>query len=472
MKNNHEKYKRIYRLLSAVLIVIWETSCFWIFWTRYYNERMGAALVGNDVPLSFAQKGNWVMAALYLVFLLLFIHTYGGLKIGYEKTTGMVLSQILAVICANVMIYIIMILLNRGFPEILPLAAMTAGQIGGMGVGIFILNRIYRRWFPARRLLMIYGEHKDTALSLGYKMETRDDKYLISGMIPSDRPWEEMVEKIGEYEGVVLSDVPVQLRNSLIKYCYQTCVRVYVTPNISDIILRGAENIHFFDTPLLLCRNSGLSIEQKIMKRAMDLVISTLGIIISSPFMLVTAIAIKLYDGGPVFFRQARATNGGKVFYITKFRSMIVDAEKDNRPHPATERDPRITPVGRVIRAARLDELPQLFDIFSGNMSVVGPRPERVEHVEKYTKEIPEFAYRLKVKGGLTGYAQIYGKYNTSAYDKLKLDLMYIENYSILLDIRLILMTLKIMFMKESTEGFTEEKSREMNQTKKDENHE
>jgi lipopolysaccharide/colanic/teichoic acid biosynthesis glycosyltransferase len=225
--------------------------------------------------------------------------------------------------------------------------------------------------------------------------------------------------------------------------------------------------LHFFDTPLLLARNSGLSIEQKLMKRCMDLLISAVGIIISSPFMLLTAAAIKLYDKGPVFFRQARVTNGGKIFYITKFRSMIVDAEKDGRVIPATERDPRITPVGRVIRATRLDELPQLFDIFVGNMSIVGPRPERVEHVEKYTAEIPEFSYRLKVKGGLTGYAQIYGKYNTTAYDKLKLDLMYIENYSILLDIRLILLTIKIMFMKESTEGFTEEKSAEMQENKK-----
>ena len=169
--------------------------------------------------------------------------------------------------------------------------------------------------------------------------------------------------------------------------------------------------------------------------------------------MLISALAIKLYDGGPVFFRQARSTIGGKVFYIHKFRSMIVDAEKYTGAQLATENDPRITKVGRIIRATRLDELPQIINILKGDMSIVGPRPERKVLADEICKEIPEFAYRLKVRGGLTGYAQIYGKYNTSAYDKLRLDLMYIENYSLQLDLKLIILTVKIMFSKESTEG-------------------
>ena len=141
------------------------------------------------------------------------------------------------------------------------------------------------------------------------------------------------------------------------------------------------------------------------------------------------------------------------MFKILKFRSMIVNAEKEGKAMLATSNDPRITKVGRFIRAVRLDELPQMLNILKGDMSFVGPRPERYEMVEKFCKEMPEFAFRTKVKGGLTGYAQIYGKYNTSAYDKLRLDLMYIENYSILLDIKLILLTIRILFKKESTEG-------------------
>ena len=194
----------------------------------------------------------------------------------------------------------------------------------------------------------------------------------------------------------------------------------------------------------------------------MDIIISALMLVITSPFLLLSAIAVKLYDGGPVFFRQARSTLGGKVFYIHKFRSMIVDAEKDGAPRPAEDFDPRITPVGRFLRASRLDELPQLIDILVGNMSIVGPRPERIEHTQQYSEDIPEFQYRLKVRGGLTGYAQLYGKYNTTPYDKLQLDLMYIQNYSLLLDLKLILMTVKIMFMKESTEGFSKEDSKKI----------
>ena len=196
----------------------------------------------------------------------------------------------------------------------------------------------------------------------------------------------------------------------------------------------------------------GLSAEQRFVKRSMDLVISGIGIIISSPIMLIVALAVKLYDKGPVFYRQERLTFKGKPFKIFKFRSMCVDSEK-NGARLASKHDSRITPVGHVIRNLHLDELPQLFNVFLGDMSLVGPRPERKEIMREYQREIPEFYYRLKVKAGLTGYAQVYGKYNTTPYDKLKLDLFYIENYSVLLDIKLIFMTVKIFFQKETSEG-------------------
>ena len=163
---------------------------------------------------------------------------------------------------------------------------------------------------------------------------------------------------------------------------------------------------------------------------------------------------IKCTDKGPVFYTQQRLTLNGKVFPIYKFRTMVVDAEKKSGPVKAGDKDPRILPVGRFLRATRLDELPQLLNILKGDMSLVGPRPERPELAEIITKNIPEFSYRLKVKAGLTGYAQIYGKYCTTSYDKLKLDLTYIRNYSIWMDLKLILMTPKVLFMKEATEGF------------------
>lgn len=212
--------------------------------------------------------------------------------------------------------------------------------------------------------------------------------------------------------------------------------------------------MNLFDSPLLLSRNNpGLSIEQEFVKRIVDIVGSLIAIVVSVPFFLIIGLCIKLTDKGPVFYKQVRLTRDGREFEIYKFRTMVQDAEQDGIPRLAAEGDDRILPVGRLLRATRLDELPQIYNILKGEMSIVGPRPERPEFAEELTKEIPEFPYRLQVKAGLTGYAQVYGKYNTTAYDKLKLDLTYIRNYSLLLDLKLIIMTPKIMLLKESTEG-------------------
>ena len=392
------------------------------------------------------------MGAFYALFFVIFSYILGGMKIGYLKSSSLMLSQTLALIAANVSIYLETVLLSARFVNIIPMIELTAIDIVVIFIWTFLVNRIFRKLFPARHILLLYEEYDPSMLLR--KVNSRKDRYLIKKSMNVEEGWESITKEMCNYDAVFLCDIHSPLRNRLVKYCYANGIRSYITPKISDIIIRSSENIHMFDTPLLLSRNNGLSFEQKLVKRFMDIIISLVMLVITSPFMLVTAVAIKLYDGGPVFFRQKRCTINGREFYIHKFRSMIVNAEKEGEVIPATDDDERITPVGKVIRKTRLDELPQFIDILKGDMSVVGPRPERVEHVEMYTREIPEFSYRLKVKGGLTGYAQIYGKYNTTAYDKLKLDLMYIQNYSLLLDLKLIIMTVKIIFVKESTEGF------------------
>jgi lipopolysaccharide/colanic/teichoic acid biosynthesis glycosyltransferase len=207
----------------------------------------------------------------------------------------------------------------------------------------------------------------------------------------------------------------------------------------------------------LLTREYALTVEQRLAKRLIDILFALLLLVITSPIMLLTALAIRLYDRGPAFFRQVRCTAGGKEFRIIKFRSMRPDAESDGVARLAGKKDDRITPIGRFIRATRIDELPQLFNILHGEMSFIGPRPERPELIAQYLKEMPEFAFRLKMKAGLAGYAQVYGKYNTTPYDKLKLDLTYIENYTLWLDFKLMLLTLRILFKPESTEGVEHE---------------
>lgn len=455
-KKNLEQYKKMMRFLATMVIIAITTVIFIYSWKNNYN-------VGIVLP--FYYKGYWLVGAFYIFFFILFIYIYDGMSYGYLKSTNIIFSQILSLLCANVLIYLETVLLSAKFVNVIPMIQLSVIQAVMIAVYSFCMDRLFKVLFPPHRITVLYQEYDPSQMMR--KVKTRKDRYRIKDVVSVERDWEELLRIIDSSEAIMIYDVHSELRNKIVKYCYEKSIRLYITPKISDVLIRSSENIHLFDTPLLLLRNNGLSFEDKFVKRMLDIIVSLIVIAVTSPFMIIIAIAIKAYDRGPVFFKQKRCTLDGKVFEIHKFRSMIVDAEKEGISVPASEKDPRITPVGTIIRATRLDELPQIFDILMGNMSLVGPRPERIEHVEKYTKDIPEFAYRLKVKGGLTGYAQIFGKYNTTAYDKLKLDLMYIQNYSIWLDLKLILMTIKIIFMKESTEGFDEKQIYEIQSREK-----
>ena len=451
MKKEKEQYKKLIRSIIVILLVACETIIFMHYWINIYNKY---------TVFPFFQKGHWMMAAMYIIYQIIFLYIFGGLKVGYLKKANIIFSQVLAMLGSNVIIYLQIVLLSVRFVNIVPMMKATLVDICVVVIVAIISESIFRKLFPPRELIVLYEDYDPDEFIK--KMNSRKDKYIIKQKLNVSDGLDKIKKDIIQSQGVVIYDVHSELRNVILKMCYENDIRAYSTTKISDILIRGAESLHLFDTPLLLYRNNGLNFEQRFVKRTMDIVVSLLMLIITSPIFLCAAIAIKMYDGGPVFYRQARYTLNGKVFNIYKFRSMIVDAEKDGKSQPATDHDPRITPVGRVLRATRFDELPQLIDILIGNMSLVGPRPERIEHVDKYSEDIPEFKYRLKVRGGLTGYAQLYGKYNTSPYDKLQLDLIYIQNYSIFLDIRLIFMTLKIMFMKESTEGFSEQQKNEL----------
>lgn len=456
-RNDLDQFKRMIRAVAALILIIVMAVFFLFIWKKFYNL---------GVVFPFYYKGHWLVTAIYAIFLCLFFYIYGGLQFGYLKCTSIILSQVLAIICANLLAYLEIVLLSAKFVEIFPIMLLTIIEIFIVIIWANIITFLFAKIFPPRKLLLLYEEYNPKLME--HKIRGRNDRYEIDkSQNIQTLSTGELHELIRQYDAILIYDVHALERNKILKFCFSESIRVYVTPKISDILIRSSETIHLFDSPLFLMRNSGLTFEQKFVKRLMDIFISLIVLVITSPIMLVVAVAIKMHDGGPVMFKQERCTINGKVFKIHKFRSMIVDAEKDGIAIPATEHDSRITPVGNFIRKTRIDELPQMIDILVGNMSVVGPRPERIEHVKAYTEEIPEFAYRLKVKGGLTGFAQIYGKYNTTAYDKLKLDLMYIQNYSILMDIRLIFMTIKIMFLRESTEGFDEDVSKSMGNKEK-----
>lgn len=243
-----------------------------------------------------------------------------------------------------------------------------------------------------------------------------------------------------------------------IRYCTENNKTAYLVPSFFEISLVGLKITQINDIPVFKIEDMGLTYEQRFMKRILDITMSFIGLVILSPIMLIVSIIIKLYDRGPILYKQERVTEHNKTFNLYKFRTMIVDAEKGTGPVLATEKDPRITPLGRFLRTTRIDELPQLFNVLKGDMSIVGPRPERPFFVEKFNKEVDEFKYRVFVKAGITGLAQILGTYSTDPKTKAKYDLLYIKNYSLLLDIKIIFNTIKIMFMKDSSKGVAKEK--------------
>lgn len=429
---------------------------FCYIWLLYYND--------------FAFGKRWVygalasMAAYVLVYIMLG-RLYGAFSLETCQIGELVFSQILALGISDAVLYMECCLIHGGIVPIAPGLMVSGVQILLTTALIFYGKRYlfahvkpYRTVLVSRELRISEAKHFRNRLEtrLSYLFEIAHTYYCKTGQKKFP------LSEIAPYEAVLLYEVPANLRSKIFAYCVQEQKIVYVTPRIDDIFLFGFENSHMLDTPLLRYGISARgSREGYLSKRFWDILISLLMLTVFSPFMALTAAAVKIEDGGPVFYRQRRCTLHGKEFEILKFRSMVVDAEAAGEAIPCKPGDSRVTKVGRVIRATRLDELPQLWNILKGDMSIVGPRPERIEHVKKYTEKLPEFSARLQVRGGLTGYAQVFGKYNTTAEDKLKMDLMYIENMSLWMDMKILFLTVKTMFMPESTEGFGEEDGEE-----------
>lgn len=450
--------KYIYRWICTAILTLIATEIFYLNWRPFVEL--------NNQTGHLTGRGNLGMAVGIYVLVYLIIGRYlKAFKIGVNRISNVLASQVLTLCMTDLAEVLISMAITGQFRFAWEFTKMyfIMFLIQAVVICVLCIAMIarYRKLFPALKLIEIYGNHPN---HLSSKIAERPDKYRVVESIPYDVGEKEIARQIENYDAVLVNDLPAFNENRVLKICFAKDKRVYFTPKISDIIVKSSEELNLFDTPLYLRRNNGITVTQLFVKRFFDIVLSTIALVVLSPFMIVTAIAIKLEDHGPVFFKQERCTINGEKFMIIKFRSMIVDAEKDGRPHPAGEADDRITKVGKIIRAVRIDELPQLFNILKGDMSIVGPRPERVEHVEMYTSQIPEFRLREKVKGGLTGYAQVYGKYNTTALDKLKLDLIYITNYSLLLDLQIIFETVKILFVKESTEGFSQEQQEMMSE--------
>jgi len=445
-----ESYKHLLNYTANLITLLVEGVLFGLIWYKYYSK---ITIMETDIIANYHQRGNWAVVGMYVLILFFFTKVFGGYKIGYLRVGDIILSNILALFLGNIVAYLELVLITRTYANPGPLFCIFLLEIIMITLWTFLVRAMYKHLYPPRDMLVVYGRYAPDDLI--EKINSRKDKYNICETVSCTIGYRRLFELMEKYPTVVLCDLPAETRNDLMKFCYQKSIRAYCTPKLTDIMFRGADDIHLFDTPLYVFRNQGLTIDQRFFKRFFDIVLSVIMLVIASPFMVLIALAIKLYDGGPVFYTQERYTRDERIFKIIKFRSMRVDSDKEEQRITGKE-DDRVTPVGKLIRAIHFDELPQLFNILKGDMSIVGPRPEWRVTTEQYCEQIPEFPFRLKVKAGLTGYAQVWGKYNTTPYDKLKLDMTYIEKYSLWLDLKILMLTFKVLFMKENTEGVDE----------------
>ena len=447
-------------LFHYVVMVAMFIGC----WRHFY---------GLPIPKGAFSTNSLAVCSMYAALLIMLNRVYAAYKVGLMRVSDLIYSQTIANLVGLAVTYVLASVLAHRILN--PLAGFGVAVIQALfsASWTILANRLYFALNKPKRTVVIYRNKNDLNkleeirfFTARWNVERRVQ--WLSGEshdIPQGRKKEndvgtegihELIKIMEDYEAVFVSGVNATLRNGIVKYCVEKGKACYFVPHTGDVIISGAEHIRSFAVPICRAGRCLPPPEYLFVKRAMDIILSLIAILVASPLMILTALAIYGYDRGPILYRQVRLTKDGKPFKILKFRSMRVDAESDGIARLASEHDHRITPIGHLIRSIRFDEMPQLFNILKGDMSIVGPRPERPEIAELYRQELPAFDLRLQVKAGLTGYAQVYGRYNTEPQDKLKMDLMYINHASIAEDVKLILATIRVLFMKDSTEGIGE----------------
>ena len=430
------------RLIKAANVLL-VTLPFVLVWLLYY--------VHTVVIFPSIYRGGGIIL-MFVVLYAFFGRAFDAFLVSLKRVSEMFYAQALSIFFADGFMYLVLWLMSGAFPNIWPALMALAAQLALGGIWCWAANRWYFAHYGGQKTIVIYDVRRGVEDLFGrYGM---DQKFDVQRVCTVEECLTGNLDALADYTAVFLCGVHSHERNVILKYCVANGVVVYIIPRVGDVIMSGAKKIPMFHLPMMRVDRYAPPPEFQVAKRALDIGIGALLLLLFSPILLAAAVAVKLEDGGPVFYRQTRLTRDGQEFKMLKFRSMVVSAEQDGIARLSTgEDDPRITKVGRVLRAHRIDELPQLFNVLGGSMCLVGPRPERPEIAAEYEREMPEFALRLQCKAGLTGYAQVYGKYNTTPYDKLQMDLMYIARPSILQDLQILFSTVKILFEKESTQG-------------------
>lgn len=427
-----------------ILLTIAIYACCLYFYNAEYNQR------------GVGRTRFMIFVVLYTFVLCFSLRTYKSYDFGFNDTAMLIYSQTLANVISGVVFYIVFVIANSTLFTPVPLLVMLVVQVLLNCAWSCVWNKLYFKLNKPKNAVAFY-HNKQSLLHL-QDVINGNKTFTVTKLVEvgNEDDLSTIAADLESCELAITAGIPSPVRNDILKYCIDKKIHCYTVPTLGDIIMRGATYLDSFSVPVYYVSRAELKIEYAFIKRALDIVCSFVGIIVLSPVMLITALAIMLYDKGPALYKQVRLTKDGREFKILKFRSMRVNAESDGVARLASDNDDRITPVGKIIRACRLDELPQLFNILKGDMTIVGPRPERPEIAAQYEEELPEFRLRLQVRAGLTGFAQVYGRYNTEPYDKLQMDLMYINRMSIAQDLRLLFATVKILFIKDSTQGTAE----------------
>ena len=450
MMTRKEKIKKILKVSYTVLSLVIAFCTAAAIW--YWNVAPGwsQGFFGTETLL--------MVGLLYCIVYFFFAKMYDAHKIGLYRLQELAFSQMLAYGISDGVLFIAAFFWFHNFQRIrirLFLLAFAL-QLLLILINTFLFNRLYAHFDEPRKIMILYGSEDYKRLLV--KIQEKKQRYQVLACMNESEDTSAIFETLAKCKDIYLCDVRDEVKDRVILFCNAHQKDIHISMDIGDLLILGDEVSHSFDTPFLRNKKTPVAWYYPFLKRFSDIVISMTAILLLSPIMIITALSIKLYDRGPVFYKQTRLTKDDRRFEIIKFRSMKMDAEK-NGAQLSTVHDDRITPVGKIIRKLRIDELPQLFNILKNDMSVVGPRPERPEIAAQYEQDIPEFHLRLQVKAGLTGYAQVYGKYNTTPLDKLKLDLIYIAQRSVLFDLRILFYTLKIIFIPESTEGIPDGQS-------------
>ncbi len=445
--------KKILQKLDKSLIMILRTILYVLLMAVFF-----VVMSVENKPLLIVSRTMGITLLTFTFVGMLFLKIYGGYDIGRKKSKPIIYSLLLAVIFTDCVTYIEVMIMNTITPDINAFRITSLEWlVVTMVVQIIVIivftygGNAFYFYLHDPESCCIIASSKEGIRRVVRGIKKYKKQYKIEYIVHYHK--KDLKKYIDQVQAVFICEVPSAEREEIINYCYETRKNIYFTPEIADVVESNAENYLLDDISVFNYNVKSLSLEQRFVKRLMDLTLAFVMALVSSPIWIVSAISIKMYDHGSILFKQKRATLNGRIFDVYKFRTMKENVE--NRS--VTKDDDRITPPGKILRKIRMDELPQLLNIIKGDMSFVGPRPEMLENVSAYTDELPEFKYRLRVKAGLTGYAQIAGKYNTSPKDKLMMDLLYIEKYSVWKDIQLLFQTAIVFLKADSTEAFDTE---------------